>query len=381
MNNKKNTREIMKTKDTERQGLPSCSSLARLALCPHSLRYDVEGVETTSDMAERGNRIHQYLAYQNILLNEEETKLMLACKRIVTEVASIWAGEDKFEELMKEERCFFFEGDNALFSGKPDLVLGKSDEDGFHLLIIDYKTGPLESESTQINHQLRGLALCCKQHIERNYQDCKIKSVSCAIVQPLVTSYPVIVRYSEEDIKEAEKEVIEICERTKKDLPPQANSYCRYCKGFAECKKPLEVVQTITTPATAFSSKLKQMNPEERSKLYFTAKLASKVAKEIEESCYELLKNGEEIDGLGLKEGNTVRSFKNEGLSRVQQVIPLGDMMEAVSVSVSKLEEAFHKHQNIVNGKQSRKASNEQFNKIFGSYIVEKKQKERIVKK
>ena len=33
MNNKKNTREIMKTKDTERQGLPSCSSLARLALC------------------------------------------------------------------------------------------------------------------------------------------------------------------------------------------------------------------------------------------------------------------------------------------------------------------------------------------------------------
>ena len=56
-------------------------------------------------------------------------------------------------------------------------------------------------------------------------------------------------------------------------------------------------------------------------------------------------------------------------------------MMEAVSVSVSKLEEAFHKHKNIVNGKQYRKASNEQFNKIFGSYIVEKKQKERIVKK
>ena len=25
--------------------------------------------------------------------------------------------------------------------------------------------GPLEPESTQINHQLRGLALCCKQHI------------------------------------------------------------------------------------------------------------------------------------------------------------------------------------------------------------------------
>ena len=47
---------------------------------------------------------------------------MLACKRIVTEVASIWAGDDKFEELMKEERCFFFDGDNALFSGKPDLV-------------------------------------------------------------------------------------------------------------------------------------------------------------------------------------------------------------------------------------------------------------------
>lgn len=381
MNNKKNTREIMKTKDTERQGLPSCSSLARLALCPHSLRYDVEGVETTSEMAERGNRIHQYLAYQNILLTEEETKLMLACKRIVTEVSSIWAGEDKFEELMKEERCFFFDGDNALFSGKPDLVFGKHNEEGFHLLIIDYKTGPIEQESTQTNHQIRGLALCCKQHIERNYHDCHIKSVSCAIVQPLVTSYPVIVRYSEEDIKEAEQEVVEICRRTKENSEPIANAHCQYCKGFSRCKAPINAMQTIAVPSTKFSSSLIQMNPSERSKLFFTAKLAQKVAKEIEDSCFELLKNGEEIDGLGLKEGNTVRSFKNEGLSRVQQVIPLGDMMEAVSVSVSKLEDAFHKHQNIVNGKQTRKISNEQFNKIFGDFIEERKQKERIVKK
>lgn len=371
----------MKTKDTERQGLPSCSSLARLALCPHSLRYDVEGVETTSEMAERGNRIHQYLAYQNILLTEEETKLMLACKRIVTEVSSIWAGEDKFEELMKEERCFFFDGDNALFSGKPDLVFGKHNEEGFHLLIIDYKTGPIEQESTQTNHQLRGLALCCKQHIERNYHDCHIKSVSCAIVQPLVTSYPVIVRYSEEDIKEAEQEVVEICRRTKENSEPIANAHCQYCKGFSRCKAPINAMQTIAVPSTKFSSSLIQMNPSERSKLFFTAKLAQKVAKEIEDSCFELLKNGEEIDGLGLKEGNTVRSFKNEGLSRVQQVIPLGDMMEAVSVSVSKLEDAFHKHQNIVNGKQTRKISNEQFNKIFGDFIEERKQKERIVKK
>lgn len=381
MNNKKNTREIMKTKDTERQGLPSCSSLARLALCPHSLRYDVEGVETTSEMAERGNRIHQYLAYQNILLTEEETKLMLACKRIVTEVSSIWAGEDKFEELMKEERCFFFDGDNALFSGKPDLVFGKHNEEGFHLLIIDYKTGPIEQESTQTNHQIRGLALCCKQHIERNYHDCHIKSVSCAIVQPLVTSYPVIVRYSEEDIKEAEQEVVEICRRTKENSEPIANAHCQYCKGFSRCKAPINAMQTLAVPSTKFSSSLIQMNPSERSKLFFTAKLAQKVAKEIEDSCFELLKNGEEIDGLGLKEGNTVRSFKNEGLSRVQQVIPLGDMMEAVSVSVSKLEDAFHKHQNIVNGKQTRKISNEQFNKIFGDFIEERKQKERIVKK
>lgn len=381
MNNKKNTREIMKTKDTERQGLPSCSSLARLALCPHSLRYDVEGVETTSEMAERGNRIHQYLAYQNILLTEEETKLMLACKRIVTEVSSIWAGEDKFEELMKEERCFFFDGDNALFSGKPDLVFGKHNEEGFHLLIIDYKTGPIEQESTQTNHQIRGLALCCEQHIERNYHDCHIKSVSCAIVQPLVTSYPVIVRYSEEDIKEAEQEVVEICRRTKENSEPIANAHCQYCKGFSRCKAPINAMQTIAAPSTKFSSSLIQMNPSERSKLFFTAKLAQKVAKEIEDSCFELLKNGEEIDGLGLKEGNTVRSFKNEGLSRVQQVIPLGDMMEAVSVSVSKLEDAFHKHQNIVNGKQTRKISNEQFNKIFGDFIEERKQKERIVKK
>lgn len=368
-------------KNTERQGLPSCSSLARLACCPCSLKYDVEDNGSTSEMAEKGNRIHQYLAYQNIHLNEEETKLMIACKRIATEVASIWAGDDKFQEVTKEERCFFLKDGELIFSGKPDLVFGKHNEEGFHLLIIDYKTGPIEQESTQTNHQLRGLALCCKQHIERNYHDCHIKSVSCAIVQPLVTSYPVIVRYSEEDIKEAEQEVVEICRRTKENSEPIANAHCQYCKGFSRCKAPINAMQTIAVPSTKFSSSLIQMNPSERSKLFFTAKLAQKVAKEIEDSCFELLKNGEEIDGLALKEGNTVRTFKKEGIARCQQVIPQEDFIDAIAISVAKLEDAFHKHQNIVNGKQTRKISNEQFNKIFGDFIEERKQKERIVKK
>lgn len=368
-------------KNTERQGLPSCSSLARLAFCPCSLKYDIEDNGSTNEMAERGNRIHQYLAYQNILLNEDEAKLMLACKRITTEVASIWAGEDKFEEVIKEERCFFFKDKEAIFSGKPDLVLGKHNEEGFHLLIIDYKTGPVAPETAQINHQLRGLALCCKQQIEKDYQDCHIKSVSCAIVQPLVTSYPVIVRYSDEDIKEAEQEVMEICKRTKESSEPIANAYCQYCKGFSQCKAPINAIQTIAVPSTKFSSSLIQMNPSERSKLYFTAKLAQKVAKEIEASCFELLKSGEEIEGITLKEGNTVRTFKNEGIPRVQQVIPQEDFMSALSISVSKLEDAFHRHQNIVNGKQSRKVSNEQFNKIFGDFIEVRKQQERIVNK
>lgn len=371
----------MNKKNNEREGLPSCSTLARLACCPSSLKYDIEGNESTSEIAERGNRIHQYLAYQNIHLNEDETKLMIACKRIATEVASIWARGDRFEEVMKEERCFFIKNEEAIFSGKPDLVLGKHDDEGFHLLIIDYKTGPIEAESAQINHQLRGLAVCCKQHIERNYQNCKIKSVSCAIIQPLVTSYPVIVKYEECDISEAEQEVVGICKRTKENIAPTSNVFCEYCKGFSCCNEPIKAIQTISTPATQFSSRLIQMNPSERSKLYFTAQLAKKVAKEIEDSCFELLKNGEDIDGIGLKEGNTVRSFKNEGLARIQKIIPLDDVMNSISVSVSKLEEAFHKHQNIVNGKQTRKLSNEQFNKIFGDCIIEKKQKERIVKK
>lgn len=374
-------KKAMNKKEDERKGLPSCSAFGRLACCPFSLKYDIEGSNTTSEMAEKGSRIHQYLAYQNISLKEDEAKLMIACKRITNEVSSIWANGAKVEEVMKEERCFFVKNGEAIFSGKPDLVLGKADEEGFHLLIIDYKTGPVESESVQVNHQLRGLAVCCWQHVENNYQDCKIKTVSCAIVQPLVTSYPVIVKYSEDDIKLAEEEVLEICKKTKENLPPQAGDYCKYCNGFAECNKPLEVIQSISVPSTPFSTKLKQMNPSERAKLYFTAKLASRVAKEIEESCFELLKSGEVIDGLALKEGNTVRKFNNEGFARVQQVIPYEDIVEAISISVSKLEDSFHRHQNIVNGKQSKKASSEQFNKIFGDYIKETKQRERIVKK
>lgn len=99
--------------------MPSCSSLARLALCPHSLRYDVEGVETTSEMAERGNRIHQYLAYQNILLTEEETKLMLACKRIIGRSFVDLGRRRQVRGIDEGGKMFLFRGTMHSFLGSP----------------------------------------------------------------------------------------------------------------------------------------------------------------------------------------------------------------------------------------------------------------------
>ena len=65
--------------------------------------------------------------------------------------------------------------------------------------------------------QLRPDAVLAFHHRYNPFVMCSLLGTGIRIYQPLVTSYPVIVRYSEEDIKEAEKEVIEICERTKKD--------------------------------------------------------------------------------------------------------------------------------------------------------------------
>lgn len=79
----------------ERLGLPSCSSLARLQKCPHSLRYDrEEEKKVVTEIAEKGTRIHAYLAGEPILLNKQELDLANSCQVVAQRVIEEWAAEN-----------------------------------------------------------------------------------------------------------------------------------------------------------------------------------------------------------------------------------------------------------------------------------------------
>lgn len=362
--------------ENERNNLPSCSAFGRLAQCPYSFRYE-SIPEQTSAEAERGNRIHAWLKDGKTFLNKEEKSLAISCYMIEKEVVKRWKGETPDEQygvLFREERCWYMKENKPIFSGQPDVVYGLTDQEGKqHLLILDYKTGAGEVASAEVNLQLRGLAVCVTDYVTQKFA-VDISTVSVAIIQPLVTGDPLLITYNKEDLEAAEKESVELADGCFETCEPLAGSHCQYCKGKPQCQAISSVLAKVaSTSLSSFTTDLSTKTPQERATLYRTACLAEKVAKEIKQAVTNILQAGEEVEGFGLKDGKRMRKFTDSDaiLSRASQFMTQEKISKCVSVSVSQLQEQFHIHQNVMNGKQSKKTSNEQFDTIFGDLITE----------
>lgn len=358
----------------ERLGLPSCSSLSRLEKCPYSLTYDKQPErKTTSPLAEKGTRIHAFLSGEPILLNEEEFGIANSCKLITDRVIEAWAGDEGTQELLKEERVFYEKDGKKLFSGKPDLVIAKRDQNmKGHLLVIDYKTGPTEYETASQNLQLRGLSVAIRQFIKREFDE-EIEDISCVIIQPLVTWSPVVVTYTKEHLDLAEEEIVGIC--TAPMQGPVPNRYCQYCGGFVTCPACLNATKALTIIRPDVFQMVVQKSPSERRKMYNTACLAIKTATAIIEACKEVLSHDGIIPGLKLKEGRNMRTISTEGVKfAASKVMPQDSIMKASKVSVNELYNEFYALKNKIEP-ITHKQCRELFENIFGDYITIKKSK------
>jgi hypothetical protein len=361
----------------ERLGLPSCSSLARLQKCPHSLRYDrEEEKKVVTEIAEKGTRIHAYLAGEPILLNKQELDLANSCQVVAQRVIEEWAGEEGTQELLKEERVFYESAGKKIYSGKPDLAIAKRDEElKGHILILDYKTGPNEYETANQNLQLRGLAVAIRDFIRREYDE-DVETISCAVIQPLVTWEPSIITYSRAHLDQAEEEIVSIC--TAKDQGPVANRYCNFCQGFVVCDACQKATGEISIMRQNVYDLVKSKDPRQRRELYNTACLAIKTASSIIKACKEMLQSGEEIPGLALKDGKTMRQISPSVAKMIaSRFMPEATIDNCIKISVTKLYEEFYRMKNMT-AKVSHKECKEIFNNIFGPYITTTKQDQTI---
>lgn len=248
-------RSIDNDEDDPRLGLPSASSLFRLALCPGShalirfLRENHKIDRDTSDDAASGLRIHESLAQSrrswigaDSNLSERETETALKCFELRERVVREWCGDITSNYMtFVEERMFYRdEKGNVRFSGQPDYVA--IDFRHCRALIIDYKTGHTESTPAADNMQLRALAVCLKSEYE------SLLEIDAAIVEPWVSHDVERVRYGVAELADAAFQLTEIAvaaERGAEMSTRIAGDWCKYCDARVHCPEARAVAVSV----------------------------------------------------------------------------------------------------------------------------------------
>lgn len=277
-----------------RWGLPSASQMYRLRECPGSLalsnRVRRAGLFVPEDpLAKSGTLVHRYLALdpdcpEALTLysgfDSEERAVIRGCETIKSELTSQWNPEGVECSELIEKRLWYGTKIFRDFSGQPDFVL--VDQPNKRALILDYKTGRLESEPASDNLQLRTLTVLLKH----NYP--ALAEIQAAIVEPFVSWESDRVAYSEDNFKYAEGEILDIVHSAKWDYAQRhPGPWCKHCPARAYCAEVGDYIQTIPNPTSIEPAKLPR--GEAGTRLWEKIKLAKKLLATLEETYEQIL--------------------------------------------------------------------------------------------
>lgn len=320
----------------ERKGLPSASSTHRYALCPGSflLEQSVQEPDTAGPDAQIGNRIHGFLAGENIDLNEEEDQLAAICFSQEVEIAkSVFPFRERLS-ITRERRLWAVDADlNKTWSGKPDVVY----HDGLNALVIDYKTGRGTVEHATGNAQLRALAVLVNQSFG------PFGEVTVAIIQPLAGE-PTTCTYGSEDLSRAEFEITRLMEAIRKPGQPRNPSAeaCKYCRAKGICPEAQAEVANLPTMVPRDGVEI-VMTPEQIAEFLAKAPLAEAVIESVRGKARRMLEAGHSIPGWKLKPGAVRESITNPE-AVFARFIDAGGTQErfvgAITITKTKLKDA-----------------------------------------
>jgi len=324
----------------ERQGLPSASETERLALCPPSFLRSKNLPETTSAIAETGTRIHEAVetgkrdgltAFEERLADEcDQLALIVAdeCGFDLTAIAGKALQKKENAGTYLEQRLWLTRHGECIMSGKPDLVTKHKSR----ALVIDYKTGYLETIEASQNLQLRTLAVL----VAVNHT---VDEVNVAIVQPNIKPGYSVARYDSNDLEIAERQLRKILEATKDENAPAnpGEKQCRYCKAKTICKEAqaesFSVIEADTTTLDVVRL------PE----LLEKCDLADRVVKAIRDAALDIVRDGGMVDGWELPSGGKSRAFTSvaEVYGAVADVVSREAFMGACDIKIGALETAW----------------------------------------
>lgn len=360
-----------------RKGLPSASGIHRLINCPASWLREKGLPDVTSEAAEKGTRIHKWLEDEAaIVLDDDEMETALSCRELEEQVVLEWG----FSPLQceREKRLWLNDFPFEVMSGAADAVY--NDGEG-NYLVIDYKTGRGAVPRADENYQLAALAVLVADNVN------DLETIHCAIVQPLVSSSPVLVRYDKKDVEDAAEYFIGVIDAAQKvgGIAVPSESNCRYCKAFLTCKNvanttSLAARSDITTEGWADYSDAKKLE------CYELAKLAEKWADMVNGYVRADLLEGTPINGLTLKRGACKRTITDgDACFELLPMLSSKEFISCCSVKMSSLESVFAKAEQLKDKEagikpRTQKALKEELSELISDVIVIKQNSPSVVK-
>lgn len=274
-----------------RRGLLSAGSMHRGAACTGSQALIEELRELgllyqrTDPMAQSGIHIHAWLAAKMLgqslpLLSNAETETAESCDEIRSRLVNEWMSNPASIETIIERRFWYRIGLWPRFSGQPDYVA--IDKLGKRALILDYKTGRIETEPAADNLQLRAEVVLLWHNFSY------LTEISVAIIEPNITRQPDIAVYNAEDITQALGEILGIVSDVEWKKERTAGPWCVHCPAKAHCREAISYVEML--PALKESEAIFELPRGEKGAIFWERiKVAEKLIETLKQSYVAIL--------------------------------------------------------------------------------------------
>lgn len=223
-----------------RRGLPSASAMDRLEACPASWHASKGLLDSSTEDAESGTRIHKALETgdtSELLPDELDTFEM--CQDQRQQIVEAWYGSDPGHGVLDpflEVRLGLTNIGGVVevtdettatlrFTGQADVIAIA----GKRGLVLDYKTGRGDYEHATGNRQLRALAALAARRW-------RLDSVRVAIVQPWAGK-PTVADFDKQGLADAFDWLSRTLERVNAATPEDLNpgEHCKWCCSKAVC--------------------------------------------------------------------------------------------------------------------------------------------------
>lgn len=319
--------EIPQSHDEETQWLPSASRTELYWNCrgAKNLCKQVPPWEDVAgDPAVAGQRVHKALETGSAdnLENYSEQDITQMISEKQQEIVKQWIKDESIEDarIVKEERIWFFMDGKPAFSAKLDVYV-YSDAQKL-ALIIDAKSGRKAVTPPASNWQLRSsIAVLAKK--------LGLKGGRVAIAQPFAAhqspcDYNHNAIYGEHGAIQMLSFLLKDINRP--DAPRRAGIHCGECPARHICPEARAIVFQVASLDSAW----RKFTPEQKRELYERAKLATKIAEQIEKNVRaEIEHDPMAIPGLMIAEPSHPRKITN----------PIGVFLEMLKVCTPKTSE------------------------------------------